>query len=72
MAEETKGQPQTRGKEDDLQQRITNLEFQIAQARAGAPLGTLPWHSAGIEDEVAETWSLYDQELANSGEHPDQ
>jgi hypothetical protein len=71
MAEE-RGQTQTRGKDDELQQRISNLELQLAQSRAGAPLGTLPWHGAGVEDDIAETWSQHDQELANAGEHPEQ
>lgn len=52
--------------------RISALEAQLAASRAGTPLGTLPWHGAGIEDEIAETWSQHDQERAHRGEHPDQ
>jgi alkylation response protein AidB-like acyl-CoA dehydrogenase len=56
----------------DLQQRVADLELQLAQSRATAPLGTIPEHSAGVGDEVAETWGQYDQGLAYAGEHPDQ
>lgn len=54
------------------EQRIADLEAQLAQTRAGTPLGSLPWHAAGVEDDIAETWSQHDQELAHRGEHPDQ
>lgn len=53
-------------------QRIADLELQLAQTRAGLPLGTIPDHAAGIGQEVEETWSQADQELARIGEHPDQ
>lgn len=53
-------------------QRIADLELQLAQTRAGTPLGTIPDHAGGVEQDIAETWSQYDQELAWSGEHPDQ
>lgn len=54
------------------EQRIADLEYALAQTRAGTALGTLPWHGAGVEDDIAETWSQHDQELAARGEHPDQ
>ena len=54
------------------EQRITDLELQLAQSRAGTSTGTIPENAGGIGDEVAETWSQYDQELAAAGEHPDQ
>lgn len=53
-------------------QRIADLELQLAQTRAGTPLGTIPEHGAGVGTDVAPTWSQYDQELATVGEHPDQ
>jgi hypothetical protein len=59
-------------REPSVEQRLADLELQLAQARAGIPLGTIPENAAGIGTEVAETWSQYDQELANMGEHPDQ
>lgn len=52
--------------------RIAALEAQLAASRAVTGLGTLPTHGAGIDDEIAETWSQHDQELAQRGEHPDQ
>jgi hypothetical protein len=44
------------------EQRIADLELQLAQTRAGLPGGTTPEHAAGPGTEVAETWSLYEQE----------
>jgi hypothetical protein len=72
MAEESK--PQSRPQSDDkaLAQRVADLELQLAQSRAGTPTGSIPDHGAGIGDDVAETWSLFDQGLAAAGEHPDQ
>lgn len=52
------------------EQRISDLELALAQSRAGQPLGTLPNHGAGIGQEVEETWSLADQQLAQAGVHP--
>lgn len=52
------------------EQRIADLELALATAQAGTPLGTLPEHGAGIGQEVEETWSLADQELAAKGLHP--
>ena len=69
MAEE---RPKQAAPTKTAEQRIADLENALLQTRAGMPGGTIPWNSAGIEDEVAETWSQHDQELANAGEHPDQ
>lgn len=52
-------------------QRIADLELQLASVRAATPGGTIPDHAAGVGQETAETWSQYDQELASIGEHPD-
>lgn len=54
------------------EQRLADLELQLAQSRAGLPGGTIPDHGAGVGQEVYETWSQYDQELAAAGIHPDQ
>jgi hypothetical protein len=54
------------------EQRIADLELQLAQSRAAVPGSTLPEHSAGVGLDVAETWSQQDQELAYMGDHPDQ
>jgi uncharacterized coiled-coil protein SlyX len=65
----------TQGKPDDvakLTKRLADLELQVATQKAAMPLGTVPEHSGGISDEIAETWSLYDQGLAAAGTHPDQ
>lgn len=56
-------------KRDDkltTEQRIANLELQLAQTRAGTPGGTIPDHGAGYGDEIAETWSQYEQEQART------
>lgn len=54
------------------EQRIADLELQLASVKATTPLGTIPDHAAGVGQEIAETWSQADQELATRGEHPDQ
>ena len=54
------------------EQRIADLELQIAAQRAGTSTGTLPEHAGGVGTDVAESWGQYDQELARYGEHPDQ
>ena len=58
------------GKTDS--QRIADLELQLASVRATAPLGTVPDHAGGVGQDIAETWSQADQELATAGKHPDQ
>lgn len=62
------------GKQDKPQktqeQRIADLELQLATVKATTPLGTIPDHGAGVGQEIEETWSQYDQELATRGEHP--
>lgn len=63
----------TESKSDsDLAAQVRDLQNTIATLRAGTPLGLTPMHGAGIGDEVRESWSQYDQELAVAGEHPDQ
>lgn len=53
-------------------QRIADLELQLAQSRAGTATGTIPEHGGGVGTDIAETWSQHDQTLAYNGEHPDQ
>lgn len=44
---------------------------ETAQLRAQLPSGTTPLNAGGVvHGENADTWSQYDQELANRGEHP--
>jgi hypothetical protein len=62
--EQGKTQPRTQ------EQRIADLELQLATTKAGLPLGNIPDHAAGVGQEIEETWSQYDQELAAKGEHP--
>lgn len=50
--------------------RIADLELALLQSRAAQPLGTLPDHGGGIGQEVEETWSLADQQMAQAGVHP--
>jgi len=73
MAEQAQaGRPAAPKDTRTVEQRLADLELANAQLRAGAPGGTLPSHSAGVDDEIAETWSQHDQEMAMRGEHPDQ
>lgn len=65
MAEEKKDTRST-------DQRIADLELQLAQSRAGTATGTIPEHGGGVGTDIAETWSQADQTLAYNGEHPDQ
>ena len=58
--------------EEDLSRRVADLELALAQAHAATPGGTIPAHAAGPGTEIAETWSLQDQQLAAAGEHPSQ
>jgi hypothetical protein len=52
---------------------IDQLRGQLTAARAALPATLVPEHGGGIGvDTIADTWSLYDQELARHGVHPDQ
>jgi hypothetical protein len=50
---------------DTLARRILDLEVALAASRAGAPVTANPYNGAGEGTEVAETWSLGDQQKAN-------
>lgn len=52
--------------QSDVEKRLADLELQLAQTRAGLPGGTLPEHSAGPYDEIAETWSQAEQEASKA------
>ena len=45
-----------------VEDRIQELEAALAASRGAAPLNPIPEHGAGEGIEVAETWSLYDQQ----------
>jgi hypothetical protein len=66
MAEQGKQEKPQRTQE----QRIADLELQLATVKATTPLGNIPDHGAGVGQEIEETWSQYDQELSTRGEHP--
>lgn len=51
-----------------MEQRIADLESQLAQTKAGLPGTTIPEHGAGPGLEVWETWSQGDQDAAKAGE----
>lgn len=57
-----------------LKARVEQLETELSRSARGAlPLTDVPEHSAGVGvDSFAQSWSLYDQELARRGEHPHQ
>lgn len=69
MAEQGR-QEQPKQPQRTQEQRIADLELQLASTRAGLPLGTIPDHGGGVGQEIEDTWSQYDQELARSGNHP--
>lgn len=52
------------------EQRIADLELQLATVKATTPLGTIPDHGGGVGQEIEDTWSQADQELARAGKHP--
>lgn len=49
-----------------LAKKIRDLENALAASRAASPLTLIPEHGAGKGDEIAETWSQYDQEQARA------
>lgn len=53
--------------DDDLAKRVQDLEARLAAAQAAAPLTLIPVHGGGPGAEIAETWSLADQEAAKAG-----
>lgn len=63
-------QPKTEAprQDNDLAARVRDLENALAAARATSPLGLIPLHGAGPGEEVAETWSLAEQEAAIADE----
>jgi hypothetical protein len=66
VAEQGKPQGQARTTE----QRIADLELQLAQTRATTPLGNIPDHGGGVGQEIEPTWSQAEQEQAWAGTHP--
>jgi hypothetical protein len=62
MAEENKEDE----KKTSQEERIAALEAALAASRGAAPLNPIPAHGAGEGDEIAESWSLYDQEQART------
>lgn len=57
---------QPKREEKTAEQRIADLEAALAASRAAAPLNPIPAHGAGPGTEVAETWSLYEQQQAQA------
>jgi hypothetical protein len=53
--------------DDDLAKRVQDLETRLAAAQAMAPPTLIPVHGGGPGGEIAETWSLADQEAAKAG-----
>jgi hypothetical protein len=68
------GEPQTRRveepkeeeKKSSAEDRISALEAALAASRAAAPLNPIPFNGAGEGAEVAETWSLFEQQRAQA------
>lgn len=59
------------GEKRSTDQRIADLEAALAASRAAAPLNPIPYHGAGAGTEIAETWSLYEQQIARKNEAED-
>ena len=47
---------------ESLEARIRDLEAAMVAQRAAMPMSLTPLHGAGEGEEVAETWSQFDQE----------
>jgi hypothetical protein len=60
MAEEKQAAP------NPLEARVRDLEAALKASRAALPVSLVPEHGAGYGDEVAETWSLAEQEEARA------
>jgi len=59
--------PKATGTTKSTEERIAELEAALAASRASAPLNAIPEHGAGPGTDIAETWSLGDQEAARAG-----
>jgi hypothetical protein len=67
--------PDTSGSDDRLSradvQKLIQEAREEERSRFATPLTLVPNNAGGVGvDDHAETWSQYDQELANRGEHP--
>jgi hypothetical protein len=58
------GNPQQGSGDDSLRQEVRDLRNALASMRATLPVSLLPEHSAGPGQEIADTWSLAEQEEA--------
>lgn len=45
-----------------------DLADAVKAAKGIVPAGLIPWHGAGVGEEIAETWGLADQEMARVGD----
>jgi hypothetical protein len=54
--------PEERDEKRSTEDRIRDLEAALAASRGAAPLNPIPENGAGEGIEVAETWSLFDQQ----------
>lgn len=70
MPENPPNKPDTRSPSKSTEQRIADLELQLATVKATTPLGNIPDHGGGVGQEMEDTWSQQDQELARAGKHP--
>lgn len=73
MAESKKDTPtfaEERMSNEDLAARVRDLENTLAATRAGMPLTLIPTHGAGPGNEIAETWSQFDQEQTGTTDLP--
>lgn len=64
MAEEQR--KQTAPPSEDLSSRVQQLEAALKAQRAAMPQSLIPLHGAGEGDDVADTWSQYEQEAARA------
>lgn len=55
-------------RQQSAEERIAALEAALAASRGAAPLNPIPEHGAGEGTEIAQTWSLYEQERSIAAE----
>jgi hypothetical protein len=59
-------EPKEEEKKSSAEERISALEAALAASRAASPLNPIPEHGAGPGQDIAETWSLFEQQQART------
>jgi hypothetical protein len=66
MPEEKREQPKQSG--SDIEAELARLRAEVWSMRGAMPVSVVPEHGAGEGFDVAETWSLAEQEAARAEE----